>query len=438
VTTRASTLAGLRGTGVRSVALLLACAAGPSCAGADFSLSGFATLGYAISDEPFAYLRYIDDQGTFKADSLAGVQLEARFDRSWSATVQGVVSAPRTRDYGYEAKIRWAFVSYRPANEWLFRAGRLRPPVLLNTQNAEVGVTYVQARLPAEVYSLSPVYDVDGAALTRTWTAGDADVSLDAYWGRTKLKFRLPALDEAGASASPGSTPLVNPGQFFPEKVTLAGVVLSGTTPDLLLRAGLHYAIARADSDLQFAEDVAVTTVPAPVPLGGTVYVPVGTGKLDVVVLTLGADWHRDGWRVTGEYGRRSPKHSVFGIDSWGAYVTVAHDFGRWTPYVTQARLLSDPGSRTLAARIEGTPVPLLAQGPPYFLPATYHRDRAHGLVVFDQLSTMLGAAYHLSATSAVKVEWMSTRVGAASALVDGDVHDQRFNVFSLSYSTTF
>lgn len=424
---------GLRRACVAAALALLA----PAASAADFSLSGFATLGYAISDQPNPYLRYIDDQGTFKADSLAGAQLEARIDPAWTATVQGVVSAPRTRDYGYEAKIRWAFVSYRPVNEWLFRVGRLRVPVLVNTQNAEVGTTYVQARLPAEVYSLSPVYDVDGAALTRTWSAGDVEVSLDAYAGRTRIKYRLPV--PAGGSDPASARPAgASPGLYFPEKISIAGVVLSHTSPTLLLRGGAHYAIARADSAAQFVGDVPPLTIPAPPPFGGTLYVPTGTSKLDVLVLTLGADWHRDGWRVTGEYGQRFTRHSVLGIESRGAYVTAAREIGRWTPYVTQARLLSAESPRDLYSQVSPTPVPLLAQGPPAFLPATYHRDLAAGLVVFDQFSTMIGTAYRVSADASVKLEWMRTKVGLTSALVDGDVHDQRFNVFSVSYSTTF
>jgi hypothetical protein len=126
-------------------------------AAVDFAVTGFGTLGYAVSDQDFRYLRYIDNGGTFKADSLLGVQVETRFSPAWGGTIQGVASAPRAHDNGYEAKLRWAFLSYRPTNEWLLRVGRLRPPVLIRTQNAEVGVTYDEARLPVEEYSLSPV-----------------------------------------------------------------------------------------------------------------------------------------------------------------------------------------------------------------------------------------------------------------------------------------
>lgn len=36
----------------------------------NYNFSGFGTLGYTLSDQPFKYLQYIDDQGTFARDSL--------------------------------------------------------------------------------------------------------------------------------------------------------------------------------------------------------------------------------------------------------------------------------------------------------------------------------------------------------------------------------
>jgi hypothetical protein len=57
---------------------------------------------------------------------------------------------------------------------------------------------------------------------------------------------------------------------------------------------------------------------------------------------------------------------------------------------------------------------------------------------ILDQHSTMLGASYSFSATSKLKLEWMRTHVGLASAFVDGDVRNQSFNVFSISYSVVF
>ena len=408
-------------------------------AAADFTLTGFATVGYAVSDQNFQYLRYIDNHGTLKADSLIGVQGEVRFNPQWGATVQAVASAPRTRDDGYEAQVRWAFVSYRPNNEWLFRAGRLRPPFQINSQNAEVGVTYDQARLPVEVYSLSPVYDVDGGAITKTWTLENAEINLDAYWGKTDIKFRLPFQRDPSARTSPAVSSFIFPEQYFPEKITFMGLVLSHASGPLFLRGGVHRATLKPDGQLSYVETFAPAPFPAPPPFGGTFYTPANLlDKINVTVLTFSSEWHSGDWRITGEYGQRIMKDTKIGVDSKSGYVTVARAIGKWTPYVTYARLVSGSDTRKLYQDVNATPVPLGAQGPPLFLPADFHRILADQISVYDQYSTMLGASYSFSATSKLKFEWMRTKVGLASALVDGDVHNQSFNVFSLSYSVAF
>ncbi|HKA43545.1 MAG TPA: hypothetical protein VKF40_16315 [Burkholderiales bacterium] len=424
---------------------MLASLGASSALAVDLRFTGFATIGYAISDQDFRYLRYIDNDGTFKADSLAGVQAEAQFDPKWGATLQLVASAPRTRDDGYEAKVRWAFVSFRPDNDWLIRAGRLRPPFFINTQNAEVGVTYDQARLPQEVYSLSPVYDFDGGAITKTWLLGESELALDGYWGQTDLRYRFPQRD----------APVANFRRF---DVTSKGLVFSRSTDSLYLRGGFHRVniqpgdarpafvvpSARAGEPpivptQQLIDTFVPLSIPGPSPFGGTLYLP-GNSVSEVVmnVIVLSADWHAGDWRVTGEYGQRSIKNNVLAPGSKGLYATVARRVGKWTPYWTHARLRSDSDLLNLYEAVNGAPVPLLAQLSPPFFPANFHRVEADAIAVYDQYSNMLGVSFAFSATSKLKFEWMRTHVGLTSSLVDGDVHNKSFNVFSVSYSVAF
>lgn len=392
---------------------------------AELKLTGFGTLGYAIGDQDFSYLRYINNRGTFKADSLLGLQGEAQFNSQWGATLQAVSSAPRTRDNGAEAKIRWAFISFRPDNNWLLRVGRLRPPFLINSQNAEVGVTYDQARLPQEVYSLSPVYDFDGGAVTKTWSLENSETSLDAYWGKSDIKYRVFSRDAA--------QPL-----YVSEKIQAQGLIISHTTGPLSLRGGAHRAAVEFENQV-ITDTFTPTSVPFPPPIGGTLYLPSSAiSKVYLTVLVLGADWRAGDWRVTGEYAQRIVKDTNIGPGGKSAYVTLTRQIGKWTPYVTHARLLSDADTREIYQAVNGTPVPLAAQLSPPFLPANFHRTLADTILVFDQYSTMLGASYSFSAMSKLKFEWMQTHIGLHSNLVDGDVHNQRFNVFSVSYSMAF
>ena len=227
-------------------ALMAALACCPLALAADYSLVGFGTVGYAVSDQKAAYLRYIDKQGTFRADSLIGLQGEVQFNPQWGATIQVVGSAPRSKDDGLEATIRWAFLSFRPSNDWLIRAGRIRPPVLMNTQNAEVGMTYDAARLPAEVYSLSPVYDVEGVAVARSWQYGNSESTVDGYWGASKLRYRLPF------QRDPAQTTF--PDKFFPESINLAGLVATYGSGQMQARIGIHKARIRPQQQRQFVD----------------------------------------------------------------------------------------------------------------------------------------------------------------------------------------
>jgi hypothetical protein len=38
----------------------------------DLTWSGFGTVGVAVSDQPYKYQRFIDNQGTFKRDTVLG------------------------------------------------------------------------------------------------------------------------------------------------------------------------------------------------------------------------------------------------------------------------------------------------------------------------------------------------------------------------------
>jgi len=405
--------------------------ASSSATAADYSLTGFGTAGYAVSDQKAPYLRYIDKSGTIRADSLIGLQGEAQFDPQWGATLQVVASAPRYKDDGVSAQVRWAFVSYRPNNEWLFRAGRLRPPVLINTQNAEVGMTYDQARLPVEVYSLSPAYDLQGAAFTRTWLLADSEIALDGYLGKSTIKYRTPFQRVANQTLFPD--------KYFPEKVDFMGMVLSKNSGSLLLRGGVHRAVLKPDQQRQFVDAFNPTPFPAPFPFGGILYTPgVVIDSIGVTVLTLGADLEFGRWRLSGEYGQRAIKDTKMGVGSKSAHVTLARKVDQWTPYFTYARLLSESATRKIYQDFDNTPVPLGAQLPPLSVPADYHRILADNVFVFDQYSAAIGTSYALSPTSKLKFEWMRTKIGLASALVDGDVHHKSFNVFSMSYNFAF
>ena len=120
-----------------------------------------------------------------------------RHDRRHGAGQGGSLST--TSDNQYRATVAWAFLSWRPTNDWLFRVGKQRIPLYLYSETVDVGVTYDFARLPTEMYSIIPSNELTGLSFTRIWAMDDGELSLDGYWGKGKTE--IPHLDTRRHSA---------------------------------------------------------------------------------------------------------------------------------------------------------------------------------------------------------------------------------------------
>ncbi len=68
-------LRGIFGAGVMPLLLV----ASGSALAFDPGVVGFGTVGYAESDQPVNYQRFIDEKGSFKRDSVLGAQVERPF-----------------------------------------------------------------------------------------------------------------------------------------------------------------------------------------------------------------------------------------------------------------------------------------------------------------------------------------------------------------------
>src|SRR5438477_4949494 len=191
-----------------------------SVAAVDLSVSAFGTLGYARSDQPYKYQRFIDESGTFMRDSLAGLQVDAKLADKFGATVQVKVAPDTTKDNRYEGTVSWAFLSCRPTNDWLIRAGKQRIPLYLYSETVDVGVTYDFARLPTEMYSIISSDDFTGLSFSKNWGMENGDLSLDGYWGKAPADFRAWIRDNIPQVQSSGAV-------FFEEDVEGEGLVLS-------------------------------------------------------------------------------------------------------------------------------------------------------------------------------------------------------------------
>lgn len=420
------------------LASMLGAAALPASA-AEWSVSGFGTLGYARSDRPYTYQRFIDDDGTFDRDSVIGLQADAKFGNEFGATVQ-VKGAPSSRsDDRYAATLAWAFVSYRPSNDWLLRAGKQRIPIYLYSANYDVGATYDFARLPTEMYSISPSNDFVGVSAVKSWALVGSELSLDAYWGKSNAHFRFWLRDDIAGVQRAG--PL-----FVAIEVEAASLALSLKHNDDSYRLGIGRAVLSQPHGRVF-----VRTYPFVALAPGVGYFQVspslpGPGiptvdRFTFNLINVGAEVALgSGWRVVGEAARSFVPDMDISAASTRGYAALLKRAGPWTPYASYAFLRSSRRPLELYRQVSNSAVPAAVPGAAAINAA--QRAGADGLIVYDQSSVAVGTSYSFSATSKLKAEVMRTRIGEGSSLVDappgGSVRQQAIHVLSLSYSVVF
>ncbi|MEO7150090.1 MAG: hypothetical protein ABIX46_00020 [Burkholderiaceae bacterium] len=417
---------------------LLSCAAAPTFA-VDLSASGFGTLGYARSNRDYGYQRFIDDGGTLQRDSVAGVQVDARFEHGFGATMQVKAAARAGRDTGYEPSIAWAFVSYRPSNDWLFRVGKQRIPLYLNSQNYDIGATFDFARLPTEMYSITPSNDAVGISLARTWRYNESEISFDGYWGESINDFRVWLRDPIpGVQAS---------GPLFTDlKLRGGGLILAYKAPKIALRFGLHQALAwRRDRKplvihypfVSLGPGVGYFQVDPSLPGPG---VPMAD-RVTNTTITLGAELSLPGdFRLVTEFASSKVPVSDIAPQGKRGYVALLKPIDKWTPYVTYAYLRSPSSQRVLYDAVNTNTVPAAVPGAATINAA--QRAGADQIQASDQHSWALGSSYSFSATSKLKAEYLRTRIGQGSKLIDAppssDIRQTSIGVWTLSYSVVF
>ena len=405
----------------------------------EVSYSGFGTVGYARSDRAYTYQRFVDDGGTFKRDSVVGLQVDSTFADRWGATVQAKVAPATASENRYEGTISWAFLAYRPTNDWLFRAGKQRIPLYLYSETYDVGATYDFARLPTEMYSILPSNDFIGLSFSKSWSIPRGDISLDGYWGKSTNDFRSWLRDDIPSLGGSGA-------KFTHLDFKGEGLFMSFKGKDQTVRVGIGRAvIQRSDrqplpaaySFVDVAPGVGYYQVDASLPGPG---VPASKSVTNTTI-TLGAELGLPSdFRIVSEFAHSVVRHSDLAPQATRGYVAVLKRIDKWTPYATYAFLRSPSKDLDFYKRVNYNSVPSLIPGA--FQINASQRAGADQIVVFDQRSWAIGTSYSFSAKSKLKAEYLKTRIGEVSHLVDAppgsDIRNQDINVLSLSYSVVF
>lgn len=394
----------------QAVAVSLAALAGlplqvAAGAGNMWQFSGFATAGivYTNSDElQFARVG-IDGPGGDRVDtgpdSVLGLQAGLRLGEYNAAVVQLVTRETQRGDY--EPRAALAFLSHALTPELTVRAGRLRSPFFMLSDNADINYNQTWVRPPVEVYGLNPFSDLDGIDLLHRARVGEAFVELHPYAGRSKV----PVLGGGRARLD-----------------DLIGVRITVESGQLALSAG--YAQAKL---------AVLRTSVAALGLTPALERRLSGSGAEASFSSLGMQWDDGRWLISAEVARSTA--SAFANSSSGAYLAVGRRFGNFTPYLSFARQRQDDPLVNLDEASTDAERKLITG---------FNRARNQA-----QRSVTAGIRWDVLRSTAVKAEFAHVRTDAgahgtfiarqnpfAAGLVGLD--DQSINLMSISVDVVF
>jgi hypothetical protein len=174
-----------------SIMLALAlCSTRANAALPPIDVSGFGTGGFAVTDTGKAEFGRVQQQpvganneGDVGVDSLFALQGTVHLTDMLSATVQGIVR--RMFNTGFQLDIPVFFVKADVTRDLSVRIGRIQLPVFMSSDYRQVGYSNTWVRPPIEVYGPIPFDSDDGADVLYRKTVGPADISAQAFYGKT-------------------------------------------------------------------------------------------------------------------------------------------------------------------------------------------------------------------------------------------------------------
>ena len=353
------------------------------------------------------------------------------------------LAAPSERaDSRWSLRPAWAFLAWRPNDDWLLRAGRMWVPLCLYSEALAIGVAHSMARLPVEMYAIVPTNDFNGGSAGCSRPSAllpDSDLSLEAYAGHMGTAARLWLRDGAPPQIAAGA-------RDVPVNVNIAGFTATLRNPSTTLRLGFRDA---RTAQLDGGMPVDYPIVPIAPGLG---YDRVGeqlpdppietVPSLHNQIMTLGAD-HRfgNGWRLTTELARNQQFRTHLGSNTLGGYVALFRDVGAFTPYVSLGRLTTNSTQRDRYRRLTGTVLPGFVPGAAQVHAA--QRIGAESIYAADPSTLAVGSAWRTPWGGTLKLAYASTHLAEISRLIDAPAgqptpQQQRFGTRTLNDSVAY
>ncbi|WP_430461782.1 hypothetical protein ACQUQU_03060 [Thalassolituus sp. LLYu03] len=142
-------------------------------------VSGFARVVAGVVSETEREIGGYGERASLRQQSLFALQPTYTFTDEWSVTGQLLAHSSDNRESGVE----WLYLSYRPADAWLFRAGKLRMPFFTYSDGIDVGYSYPWVSAPAQVYSNYLFSTFNGVSGTYNFAGDNFAFDIEAYYG---------------------------------------------------------------------------------------------------------------------------------------------------------------------------------------------------------------------------------------------------------------
>jgi hypothetical protein len=308
-----------------------------------FKFSGFGTLAVTKSSEKNADFipNYVQPSGSgftrsldLGGDSNLGAQVDARFNDTFSAVVQGI--SERRYDDTFTPYLSMAHLKVSVLPSLSFRVGRIPYSSYLISEFQKVGYAQPWVRPPVEVYEFNPLTSVDGADINWQLSAGRVVFSGQLIGGTSNAKLAPSA--NAVKYAAPGTTP-----QAEWKGEDLGAVSLAASYGHATFRV-FHLQMKGTYNDPGFdgpagpiggmSPFVALRTLPAAFGGSKALADQFQIIKDKLIYQSVGFNYDPGNWFLMVEETRKSGDENLF-LHFTSGYATLGVRFGNWTPYAT-------------------------------------------------------------------------------------------------------
>ncbi|GEM_PF-3375750 len=333
--------------GARYLALVLiltsTCLLTPVLQAENLRFNGFLTLaGYHGSSNQLGYRTSLSSehfskrsQWVFNDLSLVGGQVNYQFNANWQVVAQAVLKDELVRSELDRVKI--ATLNYRPNSSALLRVGRFYPSNYLVSESRFIGYAHNEVVPTQDFYAQLAFPYIDGIDFTLTQRLNTGLLSLNAYYGQTKVNFDVDNL-----------------GELSEKLKNLVGVNFNYEVNNWLLR--LSYSQVEQFNEwviFQQVEDFFnIFSYPQSFPVDnnftpwieGLEVLEQNQKKGDVFkYFSFAAEYNHEQLRVRTELAHLESGNYLL-PDTNTAYINLAYHSGRVTPFITLSMINSEQG----------------------------------------------------------------------------------------------